>query len=162
MALGPDSSQAVNEPATIVLFDGGCGLCSRTVRFLLRHDARGRMRFAPLGSTAATEVLHARGVDPAELPDSVVVVDAMGVHVRSSAVLRLAPELRAPWSWFRVFVAVPRPLRDVGYRFVARHRLRFFGQDDVCARLSPADRARFLDGGSDSGDDSRPDQEDTR
>ena len=60
---------ASGEP--VVLFDGGCGLCSRTVRFLLRHDARGRMRFAPLGSGAAAAVLRTRGVSPADLPDSV-------------------------------------------------------------------------------------------
>ncbi|MDA0373146.1 MAG: DCC1-like thiol-disulfide oxidoreductase family protein [Planctomycetota bacterium] len=146
----------------IVLFDGGCGLCSRTVRFLLRHDARGRMRFAPLGSGAAEGVLRARGVTLAELPDSVVVVDAAGVHVRSAAALRLASELRAPWSWLRVLAIVPRPLRDLVYRLVARNRVRWFGSADVCAMLAPAERPRFLDGAWPEGDDRRPDQEDMR
>ncbi len=162
MACRPTASQAVNEPWPIVLFDGSCGLCSRTVRFLLQRDARRRMQFAPLGSAAATEVLCARGVNPADLPDSVVVVDAAGVHVRATAVLRHAPQQRAPWSWVRAFSLVPRPLRDLGYQFIARHRLRLFGRDDVCARLSPTDRARFLDGAFRSGDDPGPDLEDTR
>lgn len=146
----------------VVLFDGGCGLCSRTVRFLLRRDARGRMRFAPLGSAASDALLRERGVLRSELPDSVVVVDGAGVHVRSSAVLRLLPELRAPWCWLGVTALVPRPLRDLVYRLVARHRLRFFGRADVCARLSTTERARFLDGAFDSGDDPGPDPEDTR
>lgn len=151
---------ASGEP--VVLFDGGCGLCSRTVRFLLRHDARGRMRFAPLGSGAAAAVLRTRGVSPADLPDSVVVVDAAGVHVWSTAVLRLAPELRVPWSWLRALAIVPRPLRDLVYRLVARNRMRWFGSADVCAMLSPAERPRFLDGAWPDGDDRPPDQEDMR
>ena len=146
----------------IVLFDGGCGLCSRTVRFLLRHDARGRMRFAPLGSGAAAAVLRARGVSPGDLPDSVVVVDAEGVHLWSTAVLRLAPELRAPWSWLRAMAIVPRPLRDLVYRMIARNRVRWFGSADVCAMLSPAERPRFLDGALSGRDDPGPDQEDMR
>ena len=146
----------------VVLFDGGCGLCSRTVRFLLRRDARGRMRFAPLGSVAATALLRARGVALADVPDSVVVVDDDGVHVRSSAVLRLLPELRAPWSWLGIAALVPCPIRDVAYRIVARHRLRLFGDADVCAHLSLPDRARFLDGAFETGDDPGPDPKDTR
>lgn len=146
----------------IVLFDGGCGLCSRTVRFLLRHDARGRMRFAPLDSAAAVAVLRARRCDRADLPDSVVVVDAAGVHVRSAAVLRLAPELRAPWSWLGAMAIVPRPLRDLAYRLIARNRVRWFGSADVCSMLTPAERPRFLDGALSDRDDPRLDQEDMR
>jgi len=30
----------------IVLFDGVCNLCNRSVQFIIRHDPEGRYRFA--------------------------------------------------------------------------------------------------------------------
>ena len=51
----------------VVLFDGVCHLCSGTVRFLLRHDARGRLRFAPLQSDYGQRALKEAGLDPERL-----------------------------------------------------------------------------------------------
>ena len=40
----------------------------------------------------------------------------------SSAVLRVARHLGAPWSFLWIFILIPRPLRDALYRYVARRR----------------------------------------
>ena len=64
---------------------------------------------------------------------------------QSDAILELAAGLGGLWrvlSWLRI---VPRPVRDALYRWIARHRYRWFGQREQCRLPSAAERARFLD-----------------
>jgi predicted DCC family thiol-disulfide oxidoreductase YuxK len=39
---------------------------------------------------------------------------------------------------------IPRLLRDIGYRFVARYRYAIFGKKDACRMPGAAERERFL------------------
>ena len=80
---------------TIVFYDGGCGLCHKTVLYLIEEDARGQhFRFAPIeGETFLERVPE----DQREgLPDSVVLLEPDGrVRVKSDAMLsalELPPE----------------------------------------------------------------------
>ncbi|HEY4423618.1 MAG TPA: thiol-disulfide oxidoreductase DCC family protein [Pyrinomonadaceae bacterium] len=134
----------------IVLYDGVCGLCNRSVQFLLKHDKHARFRFASLQSDFAEKVLGRHGLDPKDL-DTVHVVenyDQPGERVlqRSDAILRAGRELGGFWSAASsVARIVPRPLRDLVYRFVATNRYRVFGKYDTCMLPDPNQRSRFLD-----------------
>ncbi len=111
---------------SIVLFDGICNLCNASVRTIAANDPRGRFQFASLESDTAKEVALRFGRTPAEL-NSIVLVDASGWHERSDAALRIACELRFPWPLLGLAFAVPTPLRDRVYDWVARNRYRWFG-----------------------------------
>lgn len=147
-AKGSVKSQASEASPTrpVLLFDGVCNLCNGAVQWLLERDHDGRLRFASLQSQAARWVLAEAGVDDASaLPDSMVLVDAAGVHVRSTAALRVARLLGFPYNWATAGFVVPRFLRDAIYRWVARNRYRWFGRRDLCLRPTPELAARFLD-----------------
>ena len=131
--------------AEILFYDGHCGLCHRAVKFVLKHDRSGRaFRFAPLqGATFQSRVPAA---DRADLPDSVVVLTADGsLLVRSDAFVHILRRLGGGWRILAgVLAVVPRPLRDVGYNFIARTRYSVFGKRDDLCPIVPADlRARF-------------------
>jgi predicted DCC family thiol-disulfide oxidoreductase YuxK len=134
----------------IVLYDGVCGLCNRLVQFLLKHDKEGRLHFASLQSDFAQKVLQRHGIDAKDL-DTVHVVenyDQPGERVlqRSDAILRAGRELGGFWNASSsVARIVPRPLRDLVYRFVATNRYRVFGKYDSCMLPDPNQRSRFLD-----------------
>lgn len=134
----------------IVFYDGVCGLCNRMVQFLLKHDKEGRLRFASLQSDFAGTVLRRHGFDAKDL-DTVHVVenyDQPGERVlqRSDAILRAGRELGGFWrASSSVARIVPRPLRDLVYRFVATNRYRVFGKFDTCMLPDPSQRSRFLD-----------------
>lgn len=134
----------MNEP-TLILFDGVCNLCDATVRFIAANDPRGRFRFAPLQSAAAVRLLARHGRSPG-LPGSIITIDADGVHERSTAALRIASGLRAPWCWLGALTAIPARLRDPVYDLVARNRYRWFGRREVCRLPSPNLAGRFLSG----------------
>ena len=124
----------------VVYFDGVCTLCNHAIDFLIRRDHREVMRFAPLqGETA-----RARGLATTGDPDSIVVDDAGRLLERSDAALRLAAALGGAWRLTAVFRVVPRPLRDLGYRLVARYRYRLFGRRETCRLPTPSEKRRFL------------------
>ena len=134
----------------IVLYDGVCGLCNRSVQFLLKHDKGGRFRFASLQSNFAEKVLGRHGLDPKDLDTVHVVVnyDQPGERVlqRSDAILRAGRELGGFWGASSSIAKIlPRPLRDLVYRFVATNRYRVFGKYDSCMLPDPSQRSRFLD-----------------
>ena len=140
-------------PPPILLYDGDCGFCARSVQFLLAREGRDRsLRFATLQGPAGEAARRARP-DLAGI-DSVLWVepDAEGrfarVLVRSDAALRALTDLGGGW---RVLAALgrlaPRGLRDAIYDLVARHRLRLAGRaDPSCLLPTPEQRARFVGG----------------
>jgi len=127
----------------VVLFDGVCNLCSGSVQFLLKRDPEGRFRFASLQSEAGRSLMAEHGLDVDAL-SSVLLIEDGQVWQESSAALRIARHLPGAWKLLRVFAAVPRPLRDAAYRWIARNRYRWFGKTETCWLPTPELKARFL------------------
>jgi predicted DCC family thiol-disulfide oxidoreductase YuxK len=128
----------------LVLYDGVCGLCARSVRWILRHERDHELQFAPLqGSTAAA--LRAKHPVIPQTLESVVYVAGDRAYVRSKAFLHLSRHLRAPWRWLYAFRWMPSVILDLPYRLVAATRYRIFGKSDACELPSPEQRVRFLD-----------------
>jgi len=137
-----DESTAGEHP--IVLYDGVCGLCHRSIRFLLRNDREGILRFAPLQGPTA-ERLRGQFRQIPETLQSVVLIEANTVYLRSKAFLVVSRHLRYPWkvaSWFRW---MPGWLLDPFYWLIARLRYRIFGRYDTCALPAPGEQERFLE-----------------
>lgn len=133
--------------APVLLYDGVCGVCNRSVRTILRFDQTGPLRFAALQSVFAKAIIE-RHPDIADV-DSVVFVDHPGqpserVAVRSEAVLRVVDYLGGPWRVFKVARGIPAPLRDWLYDRFAAIRYRAFGKYDSCPLPAPEVRARFV------------------
>jgi predicted DCC family thiol-disulfide oxidoreductase YuxK len=139
---GPAASFSVEPVPPVLFFDGECGLCNHSIRWLIDHDQRRVLRFAPLRGKLAERRLSALPTDYHDW--SVVLWDENGIHFESDAALRAVACLGGSWRLARLFLAVPRVVRNRVYRFVARNRIRWFGRVDSCALLSAEDRARLL------------------
>lgn len=131
----------------IVLFDGICNLCNGTVQFVIRRDRARRFRFAPLQSEAAARACAQAGVPiPGSDPGSMLLILGDRVVDRSTAALQIARRLPFPWPLCAVFLLVPKVLRDLVYRVIARNRYRWFGKNESCMVPTPELRERFLAG----------------
>lgn len=133
-------------PSKLVLYDGVCGLCDRTVQWLLAHDPDGRLHYAPLQGATAAELRARHPEIPADIDTIVLVeVDANGerVFLRSHAAFRIARHLRGPARGLSLLSVLPRPLTDLAYRMVAAVRYRAWGKLDRCRVPSASERARF-------------------
>ncbi len=148
----PGASVETNAP--IVLFDGVCNLCNGAVQFIIDHERAPNLRFAALQSEIAERLLtdvfgeerskELRTTATSGDPDSVVLIEGSRGYTHSTAGLRLARHLRAPWRWLYAFIIVPAVVRDAVYRLIARNRYRWFGKAAACRVPTPELRARFL------------------
>jgi predicted DCC family thiol-disulfide oxidoreductase YuxK len=103
----------------ILFYDGHCAMCNRAVLFVLQRDPAAR--FTPLQGTLAQSNL------PKNLPDTMIVqTDEGSLLIRSDAWVYILSRLSGPWKTLGcVLGLVPRPVRDGGYRIVARFRKAF-------------------------------------
>lgn len=132
----------------VLLYDGTCGLCNRTVQYILRHDRKKSLLFAPLegpyGTRFQKDRPHLKGVD------SMVWIETEGERnpvcydIRSTAVLRVAHYLGGLWRLGLVGWLIPRAIRDWIYDRVALHRHLIPGAAE-CVTVDATTRARFLD-----------------
>jgi predicted DCC family thiol-disulfide oxidoreductase YuxK len=130
----------------VLLFDGVCNLCNRSVSFVIDHDATGTLRFASLQSNAGRRILESFGrAAPSGAPDTMVFVEDGKIYDRSTAVIRVAGHLRGAWRWLAAFEVIPRSLRDAVYRWIAARRYAWFGKAPSCRVPSPELKARFLE-----------------
>ncbi len=136
-------------PNLIVLFDGVCALCDRTVQFLLKRDKQGVLKFAPLqGPTAA--VILKRHPEIGDNTRSVILVQnyntaSESVSVRSQAILDCLSALGGFWRVASLLRIIPRFFRDTIYNFIATNRYKWFGKYEECIVPSPEFRERFLE-----------------
>src|SRR5262245_26110832 len=84
----------------IAFFDGVCKLCNGYVDFMLKHDRRGRLRFASLQGQLAQSLIEPVLPVSGNFP-SIVLLDEQGVHQKSAAVLRMLVRLGGPWRLLR-------------------------------------------------------------
>jgi predicted DCC family thiol-disulfide oxidoreductase YuxK len=134
----------------ILLYDGSCGLCSRTVRFVLEHERSRSLRFARLQGSIADEIFerhpNARDIDSVVLFEPSSEKKGEKVRIRSDAALRVAAvHLAGAWRLLALGYLVPRPIRDAVYDFIARHRHRIAGNAACFTPTDSDSRSRFLD-----------------
>jgi len=123
---------------TILFYDGVCHLCHGWVQFILRYETSPTMMFSQLQSSYAKNILT-----PSDLRDlSTVVVMTNGrIYTQSTAVVHVLFAMGRVWRILAVLLwLIPLPIRNFGYRGVAKYRYRIFGRSNECVALSDASR----------------------
>jgi len=126
----------------ILVFDDECVLCNASVSFLLKKDKEKRLFYTTFNSDFIKKagIISAAG----EEPQSLIFADQDGIYTESTAVMKIAGLIGA-YSLLRHMVKLtPLALRNQVYRFIARHRYRWFGKSNQCIVPSPDDAGRFL------------------
>jgi predicted DCC family thiol-disulfide oxidoreductase YuxK len=135
--------------AHLVLFDGDCGLCSRTVQVLLRADRKAEFAFVPLQGNRGRAILKAHRQDPDALSTFFVVADfsqpGAKLLARSTAALFIVHRLGWPWRMMSIAGILPLRIRDFLYDLVARHRHMLLGRQGRCLVPAQEFRDRFID-----------------
>ena len=136
----------MNRRHTLVFYDGNCGLCHGAVRFALNRDPEGRLfRFAPLQGSTLTDVLSQDALS--KLADSIAVLGTDdSLWEQSDAILIMLEQIGGGWRFMgQTLSIVPRGLRDLVYRSVARVRHHLFRKpSDMCPVVPASLRERFL------------------
>jgi predicted DCC family thiol-disulfide oxidoreductase YuxK len=127
-----------------MLFDGICHLCNGSVRFIVKRDPQGKIKFAPIQSPLGSKLYRQHGLDPTA-PSAMLFITPLGAFQASDAALEIARTLGGMWKLALIFKVLPRALRDTAYYFIARNRYRWFGKDDSCMMPTAELKARMLE-----------------
>jgi predicted DCC family thiol-disulfide oxidoreductase YuxK len=132
----------------VVLFDGVCVLCDRSMRFLLRIDRRERLRFAPLQGETARGVNDRHPEIDSRLA-TVVYIRGLGgpgesVHERSDAAVAILRDVGGLWPIACAARIIPGIIRDGVYDWIANRRYRWFGKLEACQLPDKGSSERFL------------------
>jgi predicted DCC family thiol-disulfide oxidoreductase YuxK len=125
----------------VVLFDGVCGLCNRSVKFLLKKERKHDLIFSPLQSEFAKSQLNKFNIKT----DSIVYIHNNKVYTKSGAALRLCLRLKYLWPLMAVFLIVPPFIRDFVYDYIAKNRITWFGTAEYCEVMTPKIKERFVE-----------------
>ncbi|NCD40616.1 MAG: DUF393 domain-containing protein [Bacteroidia bacterium] len=111
---------------TVLFYDGICHLCSRAVQYLQKHDKDSVFSFIPLGSP------RAKGTEKFQWADSVILKHNGVFYFYSDVLIESAKILGGRMKWWGLLRLVPKPIRDAGYKFVAKNRFLLFGKRKNC------------------------------
>ena len=126
----------------IILFDGTCAFCERSVRFIATRD-HGYFKFGASQHPEGQALLAQYGTTR-EAARSMILIEDGEISLRSTAVLKIARRMTAPWRWAAIFLYVPLPIRDAIYRVVAAVRHRIAGRSNACEIPPPEIRERLI------------------
>lgn len=130
----------------IIFYDGECGFCNASVRWILSRDTHGIFRFASLQSAAGTAVKERLRLPP-DYTQSLVAWDpaSQQAYYKSRAVAYILKHLpRYKWLAF-ILGITPAFLADVAYSIVARYRRSLVHNNPSCdLRYRDVYRERFL------------------
>jgi predicted DCC family thiol-disulfide oxidoreductase YuxK len=127
----------------IILFDGVCNFCNRTINIILKYDKDAYFQFAPSQSNAAMGIMQQFGLEQQAIT-SVILIDNEKVYTKTDAVIQIANRLSGWPSLFRLLKFIPKSIRNFGYDLIAKNRYTLFGKRDQCMIPEASARNRFL------------------
>ena len=121
---------------SIVFYDSACPLCSRVVRFILRHEKNDELRFSALQGKFAKSFFASKGINELDLSTFYLFKNEK-LYQKSTAALRLLTYLKWYLLFLNIFWVLPRVIRDFFYMIISRNRYRIFKNRCDIGRLDP-------------------------
>lgn len=123
----------MNAKRDVLLLDGDCGLCNRLAIFLDKRLGKGKdIAYRTILSQEGQELI-ATFPQKQQDADSVYLLRNGKSYIRSAAGIRCL--LYMKWyyrMWFPILWIIPFPLRDIGYRIIAKYRHKVFKKPETC------------------------------
>jgi predicted DCC family thiol-disulfide oxidoreductase YuxK len=128
----------------ILLYDGTCHFCNKTVSLILRFEKAPVLMFAMIQSHLGEEIIGKAEARWKTKIDSIVLVDKKQIWIKSNAAIHVAKYLKFPFSLARFLTFVPLSFRDYMYSWIAKNRYGWFGKSETCIVPDASIRSRFI------------------
>ena len=87
----------------IILFDGVCNLCEKSVQFIIKYDKKDIFRFVSIQSTLGKEIIYHIKIDTTKIDSIILYEPNIAYYYKAEAALRIAKELKGIVSILSVF-----------------------------------------------------------
>lgn len=123
----------------VILFDGVCGLCNKSVDILIKMDREKRFKYTSLQG----EYVKTLDIDPDI--DSIILYEDDTLYYKSTAILKIFHALGGLWKITAVFFLIPSVIRDFIYDLIAKYRYKIFGKMERCRMPKEGEENLFID-----------------
>ena len=126
----------------VVLFDGVCNLCQRSIKYIIKYDKKQSLKFASLQGEYAKKMLHP--TDHKNL-GSILYFDSKELNTKSTAIIKLCNVLG---GWHKILLLgylLPKFFRNMFYDVIAQNRYKWFGRHEHCMVPTKDLKNRFLE-----------------
>ncbi|MBT8348119.1 MAG: DUF393 domain-containing protein [Sulfurovum sp.] len=122
----------------VIIFDGICGFCNRSVDTLIRIDTQKKFHYTSLQG----EFMKTLTLNPDI--DSIVFYENGTLYYKSTAILKILRSLGGIWIFTNLFYLIPRVIRDYIYDFIAKYRYKIFGRMESCRMPKDGEEELFI------------------
>ena len=128
----------------IILFDGVCNLCNRSVQYVIKLDKLNKYLFAPLESHTGKYIIEIYDIDTSKKDSIILHHKNQKVFYKSTAALKIAAQLGFPNNLFSLFLIIPAFIRNWVYDYIAKNRYKWYGKREACMIPTPELKNKFL------------------
>jgi len=126
----------------IIFFDSECMLCNSSVQWILMHEKKHDVQFAPLHGVTFKKL----PIEREDLPDSILVWKDNTLQMKTMAIIHVLQGMGGKWNILSGFLRIiPLFLSNLIYDFIARKRYGWFGRTAECMLMKGPMKYRFLD-----------------
>ena len=118
------------EKKHILIFDGECGFCNKSVQFVTSREKNKKLYFSPQESETGKELL--KYFEISSDINSMILIRDYSAYIKSCAALRLTWYMKGLWPLLSIFLIIPPFLRNPVYDFIAKRRMKIFGRIESC------------------------------
>ena len=117
----------------ILLLDGDCGLCNKLAIFLDKRLGKGQdIAYRAILSNEGQELVSKLPKKQQDA-DSVYLLRNGKSYIRSAAGIRCLLYMKWYYKmWFPLLWLIPLPVRDIGYKIIAKYRHKIFKKPETC------------------------------
>lgn len=129
----------MKNPQKIIIFDGICGLCNKSVDMLIKLDKKKKFLYTSLQG----EFIKTLNIDPKV--ESIIYYENGEIFYKSTAILKIFRSLGGIWILTNIFYIIPRVIRDFVYDLIAKYRYTIFGEMLQCRIPKKEEEELFID-----------------
>ena len=128
----------------IILFDGVCNLCDKSVQVIIKNDKKDDFRFVALQSDLGESIISHIGIDRSKTDSIVLYEPGYAYYYKSKAAFRIAIYLGGFFSIISLLRFLPTFLTDFVYDYIAKNRYKWYGKKEECMIPSKEILNKFL------------------
>ncbi len=129
----------MREKHKIIIFDGICNLCHKSVELLIALDKEKQFKYTSLQGEYVQNLKIKGDID------SIVFYEDGKLYYKSTAILKILRSLGGIWILTNIFYIIPISIRDYIYDVIAKYRYKTFGKMESCRIPKEGERELFLD-----------------
>ena len=123
----------------IIIFDGICGFCNKSLDVLMKLDEEKIFKYTSLQGK------YVKGLHVEEGLASIIFYKDGTLYYKSTAILKILRSLGGVWIVVNIFYLIPRVVRDAIYDVIAKYRYNIFGKMDACRMPKKGEAELFID-----------------